>query len=120
MATVISKALIFSSVFLAAFVFIHDFTRNRYYANAPQAAPRRILPEAHLIIAAMLFTGHIIRMPWYISIASAGLYLAVAYLAAPYLIPRLADRFAYEVPHEVDGDVPGEGEDGVGDDGAGN
>ena len=112
MTTLISKLLIFSAVFSAAYVFICDFNRSRFYKNAPQAAPKRIMPEVHLLIAAMLFTGHIVRMPWYISAASAALYLIVAYLVAPFIIARLADRFAFNEPGgDKDGD---EGDKGGG------
>ena len=92
--TVLGIVLVVSGVASALLVWRHDLGRLRIEATVPQAAPKRIAPEVHVLSAGL--TGIGIGLLWSFPVALGAFVIQVTLAYA--LVPRLLERLAYGPP----------------------
>lgn len=86
--------LVVSGVASALLVWRHDMGRLRIEATAPQAAPKRIAPEIHVLSAGL--TGLGVGLLWGLPLALGA--FAIQITLAYAVVPRLLERLAYGPP----------------------
>ena len=83
--------LVVSGVAIALLVWRHDLRRLRVEASEPQAAPKRMPPEVHVLSAGL--TGLGVGLLWSLPIALG--VVAIQLTLAYAVLPRLLDWWAY-------------------------
>lgn len=76
---------------LSIATFVHDVRRLRVSLSAPQAAPKRIPPEIHLLAGLVTGVGCALPWTWVVGLAVGLVQLVVAVVVAPTLLERLAE-----------------------------
>lgn len=82
--------LVISGVASALWVWRHDLGRLRIEARAPQAAPKRLPPEIHVLCAALTGIGVGLLWSFWIALGAFAVQIALAYAILPPLLERLA------------------------------
>ena len=92
--TVLGIVLAVAGVASALLVWRHDLGRLRIEASAPQAAPKRLPPEIHVLSAGLTGIGASLLWSFWIALAAFAIQIALAYA----VLPRLLERFVYGPP----------------------
>jgi hypothetical protein len=83
-----------SGVASALLVWRHDLRRLRVEASAPQAAPKRIAPEVHVLSAGLTGLGVGLLWGFFIALGAVAVQITLAYV----VLPRLLERLVYGPP----------------------
>jgi hypothetical protein len=86
--------LIIFGVVSAIWVWRHDLGRLRIEASAPQAAPKRMPPEIHVLSAGLTGVGVGLLWSFWIALGAFAVQVTLAYA----VLPRLLERLAYGPP----------------------
>ena len=88
---VIGIALILVGLSTALLVWRHDLRRLRIWEIAPQAAPRRIAPEIHVLTAGLTGVGCWLLWSVPAALGAIAVHLTLAYAFMPRLLDRVLD-----------------------------
>lgn len=92
--SVLGIVLTVTGVASALLVWRHDLRRLRVEASAPQAAPKRMPPEVHVLSAGLTGIGIGLLWGFFIALSAFAVQVALAYA----VVPRLLERLAYGPP----------------------
>ena len=89
--SVVGIVLIVCGMVIGLLVWRHDLGRLRIEASEPQAAPKRIAPEVHVLSAGLTGLGVGLLWDFPIAFGAVAIQLTLAYA----IMPRLLDWWAY-------------------------
>jgi len=92
--TIFGAALVLAGIGISVLMLLHDWQRIRVSLEAPQAAPSRLPPEAHVLAAILDAAGWICLRGWLVGGVVLVAHLVISLGLAPVLIERSASWLA--------------------------